>query len=669
MDISEAKKRVLKLRTEINYHNYLYYVLDRPAITDTEYDKLFRELENTEKQFPELITESSPTSRIGAPPLKEFSEVRHLVPMLSLSNAFSEEETIDFDKRIKKILKTTGDIEYIAEPKIDGLGISLIYENGVFVKGATRGDGFTGEDVTNNLKTIKSIPLCLLGEKESHPKKIEIRGEVYIQKKAFEKLNEERKKKDEPLFANPRNAAAGSLRQLDSKITATRPLDSFLYGIGQIEGKSFSSHWEMLQTFKAWGLKVNPLIEKVKNIDCAISFHKFVTTKRKSLDYEVDGIVIKANDFSLQKELGTISRSPRWALAYKFPAQEATTKIIDIIPQVGRTGAITPVAVMEPVEVGGVTVSRATLHNQDEIDRLDVQIGDTVVIQRAGDVIPEIVSVVFGKRKGIEKKYKLPNTCPSCGSSLFRDEDEAVLRCIGISCPAQITENIIHFASRNAMNIEGLGTKHIEQLANKGLIKNAADLYCLTKDDILKLERMADKSTSNILKAIEKSKQTTLNRLIFGLGIRHVGEHTAKLLANEFGSIENIQKSDFDRLLEIHEIGPEIANSITNFFLDKKNLAIIEKLKNVGITYETAKGPESHKFQKLTFVFTGTLKKLKREEAKRIVEELGGRTSSSVSKNTSFVVIGEDPGQKAEKARELGIKVISEEEFKTMFNT
>jgi DNA ligase (NAD+) len=669
MNIAEAKQRAEKLRAEINNHNYRYYVLDNPSISDSDYDKLLRELENLEKQFPEILTSDSPSQRVGAPPLKEFSEIKHSVPMLSLSNAFNEQEAIDFDKRIKKLLETSDDIEYVVEPKIDGLGISLTFERGIFIKGATRGDGAIGEDVTINLRTIKSIPLRLLDKKEIPAEKIEIRGEVYIKKGAFEKLNSERHKKGEPLFANPRNAAAGSLRQLDSAITASRPLDAFLYGIGEIQGKTFSSHWEMLQVFKTWGLKVNPLIEKVKNIEAAISFHKKIAEKRKTLDYEIDGVVIKVNDFDLQKKLGTISRSPRWALAYKFPAHQVTTKIIDIIAQVGRTGALTPVAIMEPVEIGGVTVSRATLHNQDEIDRLDVRSEDTVVIQRAGDVIPEVVSVVFEKRTGKEKKYKLPDKCPVCGADIYRDPDEAVSRCIGISCPAQLKETIIHFASRNAMNIEGLGTKHIEQMVDKTLIKNTADLYYLTKQDILTLERMADKSALNILDAIEKSKTTTLQRLIYALGIRHVGEQTAKILAEEFKSLEELEKTSLEHLLNIYEVGPEIADSIIRFFSEKKNLEVIEKLIQAGIHYEKPTGPKSKKFKNLTFVFTGTLKNFSREEAEHTVEEFGGKATSSVSKNTNFVVIGEEAGSKASKAKELGVKIISEEEFKNLISS
>ena len=664
MDRSNVQKRIQKLKEEINYHNYRYYILDRPVISDARYDKLFRELQELEKQFPDLITPDSPSQRVGAPPLENFQKMKHKVPMLSLSNTFSEEETIEFDQRVKRFLGTSGNIEYVAEPKIDGLGVSLMYENGIFTKGTTRGDGITGEDITINLKTIHSIPLKFLENKLTPPKKIEIRGEVYMETKEFQKLNKKRAHAGEPLFANPRNAAAGSLRQLDSSITASRPLDIFCYGLGELTGKSFTTHWDTLHAFKSWGLKVNPLIQKVKNINEVIKFYNETVKKRHHLDYEIDGVVVKANKLSLQEKLGAIARSPRWAIAYKFPAVQKTTKIKDIIAQVGRTGAITPVAVMEPVEVGGVTVSRATLHNQDEIDNKDIRIGDTIIIQRAGDVIPEVVSVVKERRTGKERKYKLPNKCPVCGANVYKPEDESVARCIGISCPAQLKETIIHFASRTAMNIDGLGTKLIEQMAGKGIIKDAADLYYLTKADILKLERMANKSASNIIEAIEKTKSTTLTRLIYGLGIRHVGEHLANVLAKQFHSLEALAKTDIDRLIQTNEVGPQIADSIVRFFKEKKNLGIIEKLKKAGVKYPKEEVPKSSKLEGVIFVFTGTLEGFTRDEAQRLVESMGGRVSSSVSKQTDLVVIGNEPGSKAEKAKKLGVKIITETEFK-----
>jgi len=666
MQKAQAQKRIEKLTQEIDHHNHLYYVLDQPEISDALYDRLFRELETLETEFPELVTLASPTQRVGAPPLDSFQKVRHKTPMLSLSNVLSADEARDFDQRVKKFLETDNDIEYMVEPKIDGLGISLTYENGQLIRGATRGDGITGEDVTINLKTIRSIPLSLRQRKPLVPKKIEVRGEVYMKKSDFRKLNKQREKAGEPLFANPRNAAAGSLRQLDSKITASRPLDIFCYGAGQTEGVSFATHEETLTAFGNWGLKINPLIKKVKNIEGAIKFHERLIDRREHLDYEIDGIVIKVNQLDLQKKLGTIARSPRWAAAYKFPAEQVTTKITEIIAQVGRTGAITPVAVMEPVEVGGVTISRATLHNQDEIDKKDVRIGDTVIIQRAGDVIPEVVEVITKKRTGKEIKYNLPNRCPVCGAQVDHPEDESVARCIGLSCPAKLKETIIHFASRTALNIDGLGTKMIEQMVDAGLLKDAADLYYLTQIDILTLERTATKSAANVITAIDKSRHTTLPRLLFGLGIRHVGEHIAKVLAREFGTLEVLAKADNDQLTQIHEIGPEVAKSIVNFFKEKKNVKVIDKLKKAGITYAKAAAPQSKKLAGKTFVFTGALTLFTREQARQLVDDLGGRASTSVSKKTDFVVCGSDPGSKTEKAKKLGVKIISEAEFKKL---
>lgn len=665
-----TKKQIEKLRKEINHHNYCYYVLDNPAISDSKYDKLLRELQEIENSHPDLVTPDSPTQRVGAPPLKNFQKIKHKVPMLSLSNALTEEETIEFDNRTKRFLLVNKkeDIEYVAEPKIDGLGVSLIYENGLFIKGATRGDGITGEDITINLKTIRSIPLRLIETKLKAPKKIEIRGEVYMSTKEFHNLNKEREKTGEPLFANPRNAAAGSIRQLDSKITALRPLNIFCYGIGEIKNGTFNTHWETISALKKWGLKVNPLIQKTKNIKETIKFHKEILQKRHQLNYEIDGIVIKVNKLLLQNKLSTVARSPRWAIAYKFPAETETTKIKDITAQVGRTGAITPVAIMEPIEVGGVIVSRATLHNQDEIDKKDIRIGDTVIIQRAGDVIPEVVSAIKEKRTGKEKKYILPDKCPVCDAKIYKAEDEAVARCIGISCPAQLKNTIIHFASRTAMNIDGLGIKLIEQMVDTKLIKDAGDLYYITKEDIIKLERMADKSASNIIEAIERTKSTTLPRLIYGLGIRHVGEHLAKVLAKEFHSLENLRNADINNLMQINEIGPQVADSIIKFFKEKKNEYVIEKLKKAGVKYPKEESVKSHKLKGYTFVFTGTLENFTRPQAQQLVESFGGKVSGSVSKQTNFVVIGIDPGTKANKAKQLGVKTISEQEFKKMLS-
>jgi DNA ligase (NAD+) len=670
MTEAQAKKRIEKLREEINFHNYRYYVLDNPVISDAEYDRLMRELESLEKQFPHLITPTSPTQRVGAPPLEKFEEVRHTVPMLSLANAFEEEEVKEFDARVKRFLGITRDIEYCAELKMDGVSVELIYEDGHFTTGSTRGDGFVGENVTQNLKTIKSIPMTLMLEKgETPPRRLEVRGEVYLPIKPFQELNLKRERSGDAVFANPRNAAAGSLRQLDSSITAQRPLDIYCWGVGQLTGQTFSTQWDLLEGLKNWGFKINPHRRRCKNIEEVLKYHREMDELREKLPYEIDGVVIKVNSLSLQQTLGTIARSPRWALAFKFKPKQVTTKILDIVVNVGRTGALTPTAVLEPVHVGGVTVSSATLHNQDEIDRKDIRIGDTVVVQRAGDVIPEVVKVIPEKRTGKEKKYRLPDRCPVCGSEADRPEGEAVARCTGIACPAKLKETIIHFASRDALNIEGLGEKIIEQLVDKGLIKDYADLFALTLDDILKLERMGPKLANNILTAIQNSKKTSLDRLIYALGILHVGEHIAKLLAREFPTLEELSQAPLEKLTAIRGIGKAIASSIVKFFEQKGNQKVIQKLKELGVEYPSKPArlpPKARKFEGRTFVFTGALKKLSREEAESKVEALGGRASSSVSKKTDFVVVGEDPGSKYEKAKGLGVKTISEEEFLEM---
>lgn len=658
----EIKKRIEKLIEEINYHNYRYYVLDSPEITDAEYDRMFRELLELERKYPEFVLPHSPTQRVGAPPLKEFGTVTHLVPMLSLDNAFNEEELLAFDKRIKKFLGVEN-IEYVCELKIDGLAVSLTYENGVFTKGATRGDGERGEDVTLNLKTIKSIPLRMLVK--NPPSLIEVRGEVYMNKSDFEKLNEERKKENLPLFANPRNAAAGSVRQLDSKITASRKLDIFIYGVGYFEKFEFKTHYEVLDFLEKAGFKVNKNRKLCKNIEEVIEFCNRFQQEREKLPYEIDGVVVKVSSLVFQRELGEVSRSPRWAIAYKFPAEEAITKIKDIIVQVGRTGALTPVAIMEPVWVSGSTVSRATLHNEDEINKKDVRIGDTVVIRKAGEVIPEVVRVIKEKRTGAEKKFVMPKKCPVCGGNVIKPEDEAVARCNNINCPAQIKERIKFFASRGAMNIEGLGDAIIEQLVDKGIIKDISDIYYLKIEDLLKLERMGEKLANNILSSIEKSKNTTLTRLIYSLGIRHVGEHIAEILAEHYKNIENLSKADFEELKEIPEIGPKIAESIISFFKDSKNLQLIKRLEEAGVKYAVER-KEDLPLAGIQFVFTGGLKHYTRTEAENLVKRLGGKVSSSVSKNTNYVVVGEEPGSKYEKAKKLNIKILNEEEFENL---
>lgn len=667
MEKEQAHKRILELREQINYHNYRYYVLDNPEISDAEYDRLMRELQELEARFPELVTPDSPTQRVGAAPLEEFESYTHTIPMLSLDNAFDEGEVREFDTRLRKLLPSGATVEYVAEPKFDGLAVEVVYENGILTVGSTRGDGTVGENVTQNIKTIKSVPLKLLNV-ETPPARLEVRGEVVLPLKEFEKLNHQRELAGEPLFANPRNAAAGSLRQLDPKITASRPLDLFFHSSGQVVGYEFRTHWEFLETISRWGLKVSPLKKLCRSLEEVFDFYNELMEMRETLPYEIDGMVIKVNDLAQRTLIGEKTRSPRWAIAYKFPARQETTQIIDIIAQVGRTGTLTPVAVMKPIRIGGVEVSRATLHNQDEIDRKDIRIGDWVVVQRAGDVIPEVVKVIESKRTGQEKKYHLPDKCPVCGSHVVRLPGEAAYRCQNISCPAQLKQQIKHFVSRNAMDVEGIGTKLIDQLVDSGLVKDVADLYFLSKNQWANLDRLADKSAGNILEALEKSKKVPLERFIYALGIRFVGEHAARLLASHFRTFENIRNAKYDELLEIHEIGPQSARSIVEFFNEPRNLKTIEKLFNAGIEIEEkieqtkGKQPLAGK----TFVFTGALEFFTRHEAEQLVESLGGRAASSVSKKTDFVVVGKDPGSKADKARQLGVTIINEQQFREM---
>jgi DNA ligase (NAD+) len=663
----EARGRIGRLREEINEANYYYYILDSPRISDAAYDRLMKELEKLEKEFPDLITTDSPTQRVGAAPLEEFATVTHTTPMLSLNNAFEEEEVREFDRRVQRFLKTDRDIEYVIEPKLDGLAVELVYLDGRFTIGSTRGDGVNGEDITQNLKTIRAIPLQLV-KKESKklPERLEVRGEVYLGKKEFRELNKKRAEAAESLFANPRNAAAGSCRQLDSKITAQRPLSIFCYGIGVVEGWEFTTHWDILQTLRKWGFRVNQESRVCRNIDEVMGEYTKIRKKRESLPYEIDGTVIKVNRIDLQEKLGTISRSPRWALAYKFEAHQETTVIEDIIVQVGRTGTLTPVAIMKPVRVGGVEVSRATLHNMDEIEKKDIRIGDTVVIQRAGDVIPEVVMAIKEKRTGREKKFVMPDRCPVCGSEVIREEGEAAHRCLGMNCPAKLKESMKHFASKRAMDIEGLGDKLMEQLVDKGLVRDAADLYSLSKDDLASLERMADKSAQNIVDAINKSKDVTLERVIYALGIRHVGEHLAKVLTDNLGSIARLIDATEAELIQIKEIGPEVAQSIRKFFQQKSNLNVIRRLEKAGVRFKQPIARKKNDLEGKTFVFTGGLVSLTRDEAERLVEERGGRASGSVSKNTDYVVAGEEAGSKLDKARELGVNVLSEKEFRKM---
>ena len=665
MDKKTACKRIPELRNIIEYHNKRYYQQDAPEVSDAEYDRLMRELQELENQYPDDDLVTSPTRRVGAAPLAKFASASHPSAMLSLANAFSSEEIIDFDTRIRKLAKVD-QITYVAEPKLDGLAVNLIYENGLFIRGATRGDGATGEDVTQNLKTIASLPLKMMeaGDKII-PSFIEIRGEVYMERQPFQKLNRRRIEEGEERFANPRNAAAGSLRQLDPKITSRRPLNIFLYNIGEIRGISISNHWQVLQSLKSWGFSVNPLIEQAKDIQECIQYFAKIGSQRESLPYEIDGIVLKVNDLELQETLGSISRNPRWALACKFPAAQETTTIKNIEVQVGRMGTLTPVAVMEPVNVGGVMVSRATLHNEDEIIKKDIRIGDTVVIQRAGDVIPEVVKVIAAKRTGTEKEFKMPTKCPECDSEIVRLEGEVAYRCVNMSCPAQLKEHIRHFASRGGMDIEGLGEKVSAQLFDTGLIHDPSDLYFLTKEQLLELDRHGEKSAQNLIDSLEKSKHPPLDKFIYALGIRHVGERTAKLLAARFGNMENIIAAKQEDLTTINEIGPEIASSIVKFFHEPKNIKVMDKFIKTGVRpqkKEIAAGG-SNILQGKSFVLTGTLESMTRNDAKSIIENMGGSMHSSVTKKTTYVVAGSEPGSKLDKANSLGIILLNEKEF------
>ena len=663
MDKETALKKISELRKIIEYHNQRYYQQDAPEISDAEYDRFMRELQNLEAQFPDDELASSPTQRVGAAPLAKFASFTHPSPMLSLANAFSEEEIIDFDSRLKR-LASIDNISYVTEPKLDGLAVNLIYEEGVFTKGATRGDGTVGEDVTQNLKTISSLPLRMKkSEQAPIPSFVEIRGEVYMEKYPFEKLNRRRMEEGEEPFANPRNAAAGSLRQLDSKITAHRPLNIFLYGIGNVQGISFTTHWEVLRALSSWGFPVNKLIEQAHDINTCIRYFERITSLRDTLPYDIDGVVIKVDSLALQNRLGNISRNPRWALACKFPAQQETTIVKDIIVQVGRMGTLTPVAVMEPVNVGGVMVSRATLHNEDEVIKKDIRVGDTVIIQRAGDVIPEVVKVIPEKRTGKETKFKMPVKCPECGSEIVRFEGEVAHRCVNISCPAQLKEHIRHFASRGAMDIEGLGEKLSAQLFDAKFISDPADLYFLTKDKLLELDRQAEKSAQNLIDSIARSKNPPLDKFIYALGIRHVGERTAKLLAERFGSIENLMAAKIEDLTAVNEIGTEIAASIVEFFHESKNKAVMKKFAKAGVAPQRKGISLNAPLAGKSFVFTGALANLERNDAKDIVENLGGTVQSGVTKKTTYVVAGADPGSKLDKAKSAGIKIISEAEF------
>ena len=659
-----TRTKIDNLRSELNDHNYRYYVLDDPVISDAEYDRLLRELQSLEDTHPELITDDSPTQRVGALPLEGFGNIEHRIPMQSLANAMDSDELLAFHDRLIRRLGKEQAIEYIAEPKLDGLAVELVYENGQFVNGSTRGDGTTGEDITQNLKTIRAIPLALRVETQSAPALLEVRGEVFISKDDFKKLNKQQEENDKPVFANPRNAAAGSLRQLDSGITATRPLSIFCYQAGVVEGTTFETHSEFLAALQNWGFPVNPEIKILNGIEEAITFHSNLKSHRNSLPYEIDGSVIKVNNYALREELGVRSRSPRWAIAGKFKAQQETTVIEDIVLSVGRTCAVTPVAKLQPVKVGGVVVSNVTLHNQDEIDRKDIRVGDTVLIQRAGDVIPQVVKVIKEKRPSNTSPFKMTNTCPECDHDVYRPEDEVVARCQNLSCPAQVKRRIEHFVSKNAMDIDGVGEKLIDQLVEKNLVKSVDDLYHLTLDQLSELERMAEKSAKNTISAINNSKSTTFHRFVYALGIRNVGEHVAKVLEKSFtGNIEIFMKTNAEVLEDIDEVGPIVAETIVKFWADKTNINIVNNCFKLGISLELVKNETEQIFMGKTFVFTGSLQSITRKEGKEIIEARGGRAAGSVSAKTDCIVAGENAGFKLKKAEKLGIPVLTESEF------
>jgi DNA ligase (NAD+) len=659
-----------KLRAEINRANYRYYVLDDPEISDAEYDQMMRKLEALEREHPELATRDSPTQRVGAAPSEKFGVVVHRRPMMSLGNAMDAEEMREFDKRIKRLLKSDADIEYVAEIKLDGLGIELIYEDGRLTVGSTRGDGINGENVTQNIRTIKSVPLRLQNPEHNEskiPHLLEVRGEVIFPRAGFAKLNQQRDEAGEPAFANPRNAAAGALRQLDPKITASRPLDAFMYSPGVIEGAAFKSQWEFLQGLKALGLRVNPLSRVCKGIDAILEYWNEITEKRHELDFEADGVVAKVNSYAIQEQLGEVSRSPRWAIAYKFKAQQAETVVEKIDVQVGRIGSLTPVGKLRPVQLAGVTISNTSLHNLDEIRRKDIRERDTVLIERAGDVIPYVIRVTKEGHPRA-KPFEMPAKCPECGAAIVHEEGEVGYFCVNANCPARMRESIRHFASKGCLDIEGLGDKLVGQLVEKGLVKELDDLFGLTKDQLAGLERMADKSAQNVLDAIQKARKTTLDRFINGLGIRHVGEHTARQLALKFKTMDGLADASEDDLLGVRDIGNEVAHSLREYFDEPRNLKAVKRLIKILEVEVPAAVEGRGALRDKTFVLTGTLESMTREEAERRIMAAGGRVTSSVSRKTDFVVAGADPGSKLKKAQELGVRVLDDKGLQSLLS-
>ena len=663
------EKEIADLRDKIRYHEHRYYVLDDPEIADFEFDKLMQRLKELELQHPDLVTPDSPTQRVGGAPAAELPKVRHTTRMMSLDNTYSVDDLRDFDRRVRE-LAGRDQVGYVAELKLDGLSMALTYQDGKLVRGVTRGDGMVGEDVTSNIRTIRSVPLRLEAKKLAligHPAQFEVRGEVIMTRKAFEQTNAQREAAGEPKFANPRNSAAGSIRQLDPRIVAERKLDMFVYYI-QVQGVELAGeHAQALETLSAMGFKVNPHWRRCPAFDDLLAYIQEWETRRESLDYDIDGIVIKVNNTRLWQELGTTAKSPRWAVAYKYPARQATTRVMEIRAQVGRTGTLTPVADLEPVDVGGVTVSHATLHNMDEIERLGVKIGDTVLIQRAGEVIPQVVKVVKAAPDG--RAFEMPKKCPVCGGDVHRAEGEVAYRCVNTACPAKLKESLLYFAGRRAMNIDGLGEALVDQLVDKGLVHDVADLYHLTHQQLTELERMGDKSAQNLLDEIKRSKQMELARVIFALGIRFVGERTGQLLANHFGSLDKLANATGDELVEAEEVGPRVAEAIQEFFHEKRNREVIEKLREAGLQFKQEQTRKADgKLAGKQFVLTGTLPTYSRDQAKQMIEDSGGRVVGSVSKKTDYVVVGADPGSKLDKARALGIKTLDEAGLRELLN-
>ncbi|MHB8741588.1 MAG: NAD-dependent DNA ligase LigA [Sulfuricaulis sp.] len=661
--VDTSRKRAEELRKELSFHNYRYYVLDSPIISDSQYDKLLRELQEIESRYPDLITVDSPTQRVGAKPLSAFGEVHHEIPMTSMDNAFSDEEVAEWDQRVRKGLEAEGMVTYTVEPKFDGTSISLRYENGLLVRVGTRGDGTTGEDVTANVRTIKTVPLHLQGK--GWPKVIEVRGEVVIPKQDFERLNAEQLKHGAKIFANSRNAAAGSLRQLDSRITASRPLSFFPWGIGLTSEPIARNYSEVGKHLKDWGFRVTEYLHVVQGVKECLKYYQKMLAKREELPFEIDGLVYKVDDLTARERLGYTARAPRWAVAHKLPAQEETTVVEDILASVGRTGVITPVAVLKPVQVSGVTVTHATLHNQDEVERKDVRIRDTVIVRRAGDVIPEVVGVIREKRPRRTYRWQMPTKCPVCGSQVIREAEEAAHRCMGgLVCAAQRMGAILHFASRRAMDIQKLGDKLVAQLVAKGIVKTVADIYMLKHEELAALDRMAVKSARNVIDEIEQSKDTTLARFLHALGIPQVGEATAQLLAEYFGDIQPLMNADRETLEQIHGIGPAMADDIYEFFTEKHNRKVIEDLCKAGIHWpKPVRTKKDSSLSGKTFVLTGSLGAMSRDEARRKLQALGAKVTESVSKKTDYVVVGQDPGSKAEKAQKLGIVTLDEKGF------